>query len=149
MTAPINRTVYMEAPEGFERPGYCIRLGMNIYGTADAPRAYHRDSDKYLAQCVVFPEQADTCLYTSQNPRYPGLQLIEYVDDLVCRGSRHPSEAKLPGPPLMSPTAMPGPNANDGPTSGTASQPQLCNVRCGIANPNKSGQVCVSRCYFG
>jgi hypothetical protein len=77
----------MEAPEGFEQPGYCIRLGMNIYGTADAPRAYHRDFDKYLAQCLVFPEQADTCLYTSQNPRYPGLQLIEYVDDLVCRGS--------------------------------------------------------------
>ena len=50
LTSPINRTVYMRAPEGFERPGYCIQLGASIYGTADAPRAYHRDFDKYLAR---------------------------------------------------------------------------------------------------
>ena len=87
LTSPINRTVYMHAPEGFERPGYCIRLGASIYGTADAPRAYHKDFDKYLAQLEIRPTQADTCLYTSTNVRYPDLQIIEYVDDLVLKGS--------------------------------------------------------------
>ena len=85
-TAPINRTVYIDEPDGFKRPGFTCMLGANMYGLVSAPSAYHKDFDKFLATCMVHPDPSDTCLYTSRNPSYPNIQLIEYVDDLIIKG---------------------------------------------------------------
>ena len=57
-----------------------------MYGLVSAPSAYHKDFDKFLASCMMFPDPNDTCLYVSRNPLYPKLQVIEYVDDLIIKG---------------------------------------------------------------
>ena len=87
-TAPINRTVYISEPAHFKRPGYVCMLGANMYGLVSAPSAYHKDFDKFLKSCMIHPDPNDTCLYTSSNPLYPNLQLIEYVDDLIIKSSK-------------------------------------------------------------
>ena len=87
-TAPINRTVFIKPPKGFERPGYELQLGKNLYGLVSAPAAYHKDFDKFLGESQIFPDRSDTCLYVSRNTRYLGLQIIEYVDDLILKGSK-------------------------------------------------------------
>ena len=85
-TAPINRTVYIDEPKQFKREGYVCKLGANMYGLTSAPAAYHRDFDKFLRTCLIVPDPSDTCLYTSKNPLYPNIQMIEYVDDCIVKG---------------------------------------------------------------
>ena len=85
-TAPINRTVYMNAPEGHERPGFTILLGRAIYGLCDSPRAYFQSFSKALGGLEVRPTGSDPCMFKSHNPRYRNLWIICYVDDLILRG---------------------------------------------------------------
>ena len=87
-TAPINRTVYIDEPKQYKRNGYVCVLGANMYGLVSAPAAYHKDFDKFLASCMIRPDPSDTCLYTSHNPLYPNLQIIEYSDDLIIKSSK-------------------------------------------------------------
>ena len=83
-TAPINRNVYIAAPEGFERPGYVCKLERNLEGLASAPRAYYLSFDKYLSKHGFAAVGADPCLYYNSSK---DLWLLMYCDDLILAGS--------------------------------------------------------------
>ena len=86
LTAPLERPVYMRAPEGHQRAGYVCRLRRACYGLVDAPRAYFTDFRKFMRELQVMPTHSDVCLYTSKNPKYPTLRVLQYVDDLQLSG---------------------------------------------------------------
>ena len=86
LTAPLERPVYIKAPEGHARPGYVCRLRKACYGLCDAPRAYFKDFAKYMLTLNVVPTASDVCLYKSRNPAYPSVWVLQYVDDLQVSG---------------------------------------------------------------
>ena len=86
LTAPLERPVYIKAPEGHARPGYVCRLRKACYGLCDAPRAYFKDFAKYMRTLNVIPTASDVCLYKSRNPAYPSVWVLQYVDDLQVSG---------------------------------------------------------------
>jgi len=42
LNAPLDTPVYMECPEGYEKPGHVIRLRKALYGLREAPRAWNQ-----------------------------------------------------------------------------------------------------------
>ena len=93
LTAKLDRDVYMRAPEGHEREGYCVQLEKAIYGLCDAPRAYYKSFALFLRGHDLHPTYSDPCLYKSTNPKYPSIKILEYVDDLQVSGVEHEIDA--------------------------------------------------------
>ena len=88
LTAPLNRPVYMNPPQGHERPGYKFLVKKAIYGLCDAPRAYHQDFKKNLLTLDIAASSSDSCLFYSRNKNYPSLWILCYVDDLIVRQNK-------------------------------------------------------------
>ena len=87
LTAPLQRPVYMKAPEGHEREGYVCRVRQACYGLCDAPRAFYTDFRQFLKTRKIEPTDQDPCLYKSSNPSYPSVWILQYVDDLQIQGT--------------------------------------------------------------
>ena len=94
LTAPLSRPVYIKCPEGYEKEGYCCRVDKACYGLCDAPRAFYLDFRNYLRKTMQVHEvDGDPCLYKSQNPKYPSVWVLQYVDDLQLQGSKSDLDA--------------------------------------------------------
>ena len=76
----------MKCPEGHEQAGKVILLHKANYGLNDAPRAFYDDFKKFLRTLHIHPSNADPCLYSSKNCKYPTVQVLQYVDDLQILG---------------------------------------------------------------
>jgi hypothetical protein len=85
--APIEKTLYMEVPKGFEIEGcdhrqHCLKLHKNVYGSKNAGRTWYQYLTKKLIEEVGFVQsKVDECVFYKGNVMY-----ILYTDDSVLAG---------------------------------------------------------------
>ncbi|CEM36698.1 unnamed protein product [Vitrella brassicaformis CCMP3155] len=83
LNAPLDTPVYMECPEGYEKPGHVIRLRKALYGLREAPRAWNQLLVQSLRAMGFEPLDADPCIFTHKTRQ---LWLGVVVDDIVYAG---------------------------------------------------------------
>lgn len=75
--------VYVTPPEGVKiRDGYCWRLKRALYGTARAPRLWHKTLELLLHNLGFVRSVADACLYYRRTKTLTEL-IFFHVDDLI------------------------------------------------------------------
>jgi Reverse transcriptase (RNA-dependent DNA polymerase) len=85
--APIERTLYMEIPRGFELEGhdwkdYVLQLLRNVYGSKNAGRTWYQYLSKKLVEEVGFVQsKVDECVFYKGTVMY-----VLYTDDSVLAG---------------------------------------------------------------
>jgi Reverse transcriptase (RNA-dependent DNA polymerase) len=86
--APIERTLYMEIPKGFEledghdRAKYVLKLHRNIYGSKNAGRTWYQYLSQKLVEEVGFVQsKIDDCVYYKGKVMY-----VLYTDDSILAG---------------------------------------------------------------
>jgi Reverse transcriptase (RNA-dependent DNA polymerase) len=85
--APIERTLYMEIPRGFELEGYdrkdyVLQLQRNVYGSKNAGRTWYQYLTKKLIEEVGFEQsKVDECVFYKGNVMY-----VLYTDDSILAG---------------------------------------------------------------
>jgi Reverse transcriptase (RNA-dependent DNA polymerase) len=85
--APIERTLYMEIPRGFELEGYdrkdyVLQLLRNVYGSKNAGRTWYQYLSKMLVEEVGFVQsKIDECVFYKGTVMY-----VLYTDDSVLAG---------------------------------------------------------------
>jgi Reverse transcriptase (RNA-dependent DNA polymerase) len=93
--APIERTLYMEIPKGFEiegydRKDYVLELHRNVYGSKNAGRTWYQYLCKKLVEEVGFVQsKIDKCVFYKGTVMY-----VLYTDDSVIAG---PNKAEIEG----------------------------------------------------
>ena len=84
----LDREIYMEQPQGFERnahPRYVCKLKKALYGLKQAPRAWYGKIAEFLVQSGYTPATADSSLFVKNNGDKIATVLV-YVDDLIITG---------------------------------------------------------------
>jgi hypothetical protein len=85
--APIEKTLYMEVPKGFEIEGcdrrqHCLKLHKNVYGSKNAGRTWYQYLTKKLIEEVGFVQsKVDECVFYKGKVMY-----VLYTDDSVLAG---------------------------------------------------------------
>jgi Reverse transcriptase (RNA-dependent DNA polymerase) len=86
--APIERTLYMEIPKGFEledghdQGKYVLKLHRNVYGSKNAGRTWNQYLSQKLVEKVGFVQsKVDECVYYKGTVMY-----ILYTDDSILAG---------------------------------------------------------------
>jgi hypothetical protein len=82
LNGPLQETIFMVQPPGFERGDDVCRLKRALYGLRQAPRAWHARLVAELRAFGFTPSDADPCLFI----RGKGEQrvfLLVYVDDIL------------------------------------------------------------------
>ena len=75
--------VYVTPPDGIEiRDGYCWKLNRALYGTARAPRLWHKTLENFLHSLGFLRSVADACLYYRKKKGLTDL-IFFHVDDLI------------------------------------------------------------------
>lgn len=79
----LNIDLFMEIPEGFEKPGYIIHLKKSIYGLKQAAALWYDDAKATLANLGLYPTISDVCLYINKQKT---LFVLLHVDDFQVMG---------------------------------------------------------------
>jgi Reverse transcriptase (RNA-dependent DNA polymerase) len=91
--APIERTLYMEVPKGFEikghdRKDHVLKLHRNVYGSKNAGRTWYQYLRKKLVEEVGFTQsKIDECVFYKGKVMY-----VLYTDDSILAG---PDKAEI------------------------------------------------------
>ena len=85
---PLDRDVFMEFPEGHERPGKVMRLKRAIYGMKQAGRFWYRRLRNQLVAMGFQQSKADPCLFSKIFDDGSMVLLAIYVDDTLFVGDR-------------------------------------------------------------
>jgi Reverse transcriptase (RNA-dependent DNA polymerase) len=83
--ADIDEEVYMQQPEGTQKPGTAhlvCRLRKALYGLRQSPRLFYQLLHKYLVSIGFIRTGKDYCMYTRQEAGGSRTVLTVYVDDL-------------------------------------------------------------------
>jgi Reverse transcriptase (RNA-dependent DNA polymerase) len=83
--ADIDEEVYMQQPEGTQKPGttnLVCRLRKALYGLRQSPRLFYQLLHKYLVSIGFIRTSKDYCIYTRQEAGGSKTVLTVYVDDL-------------------------------------------------------------------
>jgi transposase InsO family protein len=81
--APLTRPVYVNPPDGYQRPGQVWRLNKALYGLPGSGRAWYKCFDRFMRSKHFKPSPADPCLYVHSSKR---LFLCTHVDDCLLIG---------------------------------------------------------------
>jgi Reverse transcriptase (RNA-dependent DNA polymerase) len=88
LQAPIERTLYMEIPKGFElmdgheQRNYVLKLNRNVYGSKNAGRAWYQYLSQKLVEEVGFVQsKVDECVYYKGTVMY-----VLHTDDSILAG---------------------------------------------------------------
>jgi hypothetical protein len=82
LQSDLEEEVYVQAPPGFETPGFVYRIRKALYGLKQAPRAWHAKLKHTLHALGFVPSKADQGFYILDGPDGKVL-LLTYVDDLL------------------------------------------------------------------
>jgi hypothetical protein len=77
----IDTEIYMEMPEGYEKPGYVCCLAKSLYGLKQAPRIWYQSVKRALQNLGFRVSQADNCIFYRQD-----CVVCVYVDDFLIAG---------------------------------------------------------------
>ena len=77
----IDTEIYMEMPEGYEKPGYVCCLAKSLYGLKQAPRIWYQSVRKALQSLGFRVSQADNCMFYRND-----CVICVYVDDFLAAG---------------------------------------------------------------
>ncbi len=81
--APVTRPVYVDPPDGYKRPGHCMRLNKALYGLPGSGRAWYKCFDRFMRSQHFKPSSVDPCLYIHTSKR---VFVCTYVDDCCIIG---------------------------------------------------------------
>jgi Reverse transcriptase (RNA-dependent DNA polymerase) len=80
----LNEEIYCQAPEGFERVGYCWLLLRALYGLKQSPLLWYTDFTEAIEELGLRVVPSVNCLMTNEF-----LTLFFYVDDIVIICAKH------------------------------------------------------------
>lgn len=84
--------VYCELPDGFKKPGKCVRLLNALYGLRDAPLLWYKEFTSTLRKLGLKPNGEEQCLFQNEHKT---VTVVFYVDDyLVIYHKRDQQEAR-------------------------------------------------------
>jgi transposase InsO family protein len=86
VNAKLKTAVYMQSPQGFYTPGYCLLLLKALYGLKGSPRAWFQHLQTFLIQIGLTPCELDPCLFVLIIKNSIILLVGVHVDDLLIVG---------------------------------------------------------------
>jgi transposase InsO family protein len=88
INAPIDGTIYVQQPEGFESAAggapLVLLLKRSLYGLAQSPRLWCKEVSEQLAELGYVASPVDPCVFVHMRS---GVVLLLYVDDLLLTGT--------------------------------------------------------------
>ncbi len=94
LNAPLQETVYINVPKGYElmgnkrRDGIFLKLNKALYGLVQAPKAWMETFIKELTKMDCTRSWADPCLLVMKEGEYVVLCITVYVDDCLIVGRK-------------------------------------------------------------
>lgn len=87
--APIDRDIYMEQPDGYEKVGNNLvcKLQKSIYGLKQSGRNWNEILHKCLINDDFKQNPADHCVYTKESEQTGKVIIVIWVDDLIIAAS--------------------------------------------------------------
>jgi len=85
----LDKTVYVEQPEGFLKPGkedYVCLLQKASYGLKQSPRAWFYVIAEVLVDFDFKQSESDPCIWIYENAKGERIYIALYVDDLIIAG---------------------------------------------------------------
>ena len=91
---PEDNLIYMKCVDGYERPGYVIKLLKALYGLKEAPHHWYQHLKKFLIHQLHLKECVlDACLFYLVKGGRVVLLVGIYVDDLLVAGLSHETKS--------------------------------------------------------
>jgi hypothetical protein len=84
---PVNETIFVQLPPGYQQPGKACKLRKALYGLKQAPRVWFQTLSKALAEFGFRRSQFDEAVFYKDN-----MILAVYVDDILIFG---PQKTKI------------------------------------------------------
>lgn len=82
LKADLEEEVYMEMPEGFEKPGFVLLLKKALYGLKQAPREWYLLIRKFITEELEFRATiSDPCLFFRRSKTGKVMLIFLFVDD--------------------------------------------------------------------
>ena len=83
--APIDRDIYMDQPEGYEKVGENLvcKLEKSLYGLKQSGRNWNEMLHKCLINDNFTQNPADHCVYTKESKQAGKVIIVIWVDDLI------------------------------------------------------------------
>ena len=94
--APIDREIYMEQPEGYEKEGEKLvcKLQKSIYGLKQSGRNWNEMLHTCLVDDNFTQNPTDHCVYTKESEETGKVIVVVWVDDLIIAASNNESLEK-------------------------------------------------------
>ena len=91
--APIDRGIYMEQPEGYEKEGEKLvcKLEKSIYGLKQSGRNWNEMLHTCLVDDNFTQNPTDHCVYTKESKEARKIIVVIWVDDLIIAASNNES----------------------------------------------------------
>ena len=80
----LPRPVYMYPPDGYSRPGYCLKLNKALYGLGSSGRLWYKKFRNDLRTIGYKPSPVDPCLYVHRSRQ---CFIATHVDDCIAFGT--------------------------------------------------------------
>lgn len=95
--APIDRDIYMEQPEGYEKEGEKLvcKLEKSIYGLKQSGRNWNEMLHTCLVNDNFTQNPTDHCVYTKESKEAGKVIVVIWVDDLIIAASNNESLEKV------------------------------------------------------
>ena len=94
LNADLDKRVYVWAPEGYSRPGWCWEVTKAMYGLVNSPRLWNKLIDKTMKECGFQVSPSDPCVYFKKYQK--SLVIITlYVDDLFIFARKDKESQKM------------------------------------------------------
>jgi len=92
LNAPVEEEIYMELPQGYERPGMVCKLHKSLYGLKQAPRNWDKMVHAFITGDMAFKATvSDPSLYCKRSRSGRLMMIYRFVDDM--QGSFHADDA--------------------------------------------------------
>jgi hypothetical protein len=73
-------SVLCELPDGFGKPGKCVRLKRALYGLRDSPILWYKEFSSTLCSAGMIPSKEEPCLFVDKLRK---VIVLFYVDDIL------------------------------------------------------------------
>lgn len=88
LNAEVDEDIYMELPEGFQKPGMVCKLQKSLYGLKQAPRNWDKLVHTFITSDMKFKATvSDPSLYVKRSRTGRLMMIYRFVDDM--QGSFH------------------------------------------------------------
>jgi hypothetical protein len=79
LNSELDEDVYCKLPDGFTKPGKCIKLLRALYGLRRAPLLWQKELSEFLKALGLRQVKEESCLFTNDD----GVFILFYVDDIL------------------------------------------------------------------